>query len=816
MTSWQTFRTTSLQRLTVALVLTVASVGVSAQIISDSTATANRANQVNPFTNTDPLRVARSGVAGTTGFCDGKGGESCDDGLYCNGVEVCIDGACTSGMSPCFELAGCDSASACDEDTDTCAADCNENGMADGCDISDGTSEDCNENNIPDDCDISDETSNDIDDNGTPDECQPDCNENGTPDSYEISMGTSEDCNDNGVPDKCDTSDETSKDCNDNLIPDECEDSGDCNHNGILDSCDITSGTENDCNNNGIPDSCDINGDTLYGSQGDHHCEDAAIYDINPVTGEAEVFIDFSDFDKGDSKGDGACELTGLTLSADGGTLYVSVNIGHGSGVLLVDTQTKEIDERLLYDPDDDCSVAGECESIELSDLALLDDGTLVGSDTHNNVLRTIDLDTGEAPIRCSTDNISLSGLALSPNGVLYGSTDQGETISGYSGPSGTVFIVDPNTCSLQQIGEGTGFNMVPGLAFGPDGRLFGATGYGSDGDVAGIAPPESPELIEIDTNTGLGTLVNRITGKNVSNIEGLVFGMGTSLDENGDGIPDECATRGGGDDDNLGGNGTTTANGTFSSDASDDSDRVLAGINVLQAEPRKQVSWRVTRVEGTLGNPGPGAGTSDGFDNGIGFVRTFETKVTSPAQTYTAVVFINLNAVELAAAGLGQEDVRLHALVAGQWETAGTNDLGNSAPTTNVGDYGYFFSNSEQRFWAVRDDATITFAVGTPIVPEQPQPEQPVPADDDGDGVDNDIDLCPNTEAGATVDADGCAIVDDEPAQETPEPGTGQGVCGAGLPLCGATGLAMMLGMMFGLVGLRTSRRSLRRRSTK
>ena len=36
-------------------------------------------------------------------------------------------------------------------------------------------------------------------------------------------------------------------------------------------------------------------------------------------------------------------------------------------------------------------------------------------------------------------------------------------------------------------------------------------------------------------------------------------------------------------------------------------------------------------------------------------------------------------------------------------------------------------------------------------------------PADDDGDGVTNDIDLCPNTASGATVNANGCEILDSE-----------------------------------------------------
>ncbi|MCZ6795587.1 MAG: FG-GAP-like repeat-containing protein, partial [Planctomycetota bacterium] len=45
------------------------------------------------------------------------------------------------------------------------AADCNENGIADGCEA------DCNRNGVPDDCDLRDGTSTDCDQNSLPDEC---------------------------------------------------------------------------------------------------------------------------------------------------------------------------------------------------------------------------------------------------------------------------------------------------------------------------------------------------------------------------------------------------------------------------------------------------------------------------------------------------------------------------------------------------------------------------------------------------------------------------------------------------------------------
>ncbi|MCA9787433.1 MAG: VCBS repeat-containing protein [Candidatus Cloacimonetes bacterium] len=62
--------------------------------------------------------------------------------------------------------------------------DCNNNGVADWCDITDGTSLDCNGN-------------------GRPDECENDCNGNGQPDMCDILAGTSLDLNSNGQPDEC-------------------------------------------------------------------------------------------------------------------------------------------------------------------------------------------------------------------------------------------------------------------------------------------------------------------------------------------------------------------------------------------------------------------------------------------------------------------------------------------------------------------------------------------------------------------------------------------------------------------------------------
>ena len=50
--------------------------------------------------------------------------------------------------------------------------DCNGNGVADGTDITNGTSHDCNANGIPDECEIAAGASRDVNHNGVPDECE--------------------------------------------------------------------------------------------------------------------------------------------------------------------------------------------------------------------------------------------------------------------------------------------------------------------------------------------------------------------------------------------------------------------------------------------------------------------------------------------------------------------------------------------------------------------------------------------------------------------------------------------------------------------
>ena len=179
--------------------------------------------------------------------------------------------------------------------------DCNGNGIADELDIAGGTSDDCSDNGIPDECepdcngndtadscDVFFGTSNDCNGNVIPDDCEPDCNGNGVADSCDLAGGTSQDCNTNFIPDECDIADGSSGDCNLNEIPDECDiadggfrdcdgngipdvcedTSADCNGNDQWDPCDIAFGVSTDCNDNGVPDECDLAAGTSWDCNG--------------------------------------------------------------------------------------------------------------------------------------------------------------------------------------------------------------------------------------------------------------------------------------------------------------------------------------------------------------------------------------------------------------------------------------------------------------------------------------------------------------------------------------------------------------------
>ena len=58
--------------------------------------------------------------------------------------------------------------------------------MPDECDVLSGASQDCNSNGLPDECDVTGGESEDCNSNNLPDECDPDCNGNSVPDDCDL------------------------------------------------------------------------------------------------------------------------------------------------------------------------------------------------------------------------------------------------------------------------------------------------------------------------------------------------------------------------------------------------------------------------------------------------------------------------------------------------------------------------------------------------------------------------------------------------------------------------------------------------------
>ncbi|MBT5381906.1 MAG: hypothetical protein HOL13_03600 [Phycisphaerae bacterium] len=168
---------------------------------------------------------------------------------------------------------------------DCIGRDCNGNGIADATDIADGSSvdlnlngvpdacEDCNGNGVPDPADIAAGTSDDADENGVPDECQADCNGNGIPDTLDIAMSISEDIWGNGVPDECEV---------------DCDGDGIADYNQL--QKDMTLDTDRDLILDGCAD-CDLDGisdlDELDGAWGAWLAtlSDGRIHHVHPVVG---------------------------------------------------------------------------------------------------------------------------------------------------------------------------------------------------------------------------------------------------------------------------------------------------------------------------------------------------------------------------------------------------------------------------------------------------------------------------------------------------------------------------------------------------
>jgi hypothetical protein len=189
-------------------------------------------------------------------------------------------------------------------------------------------------------------------------------------------------------------------------------------------------------------------------------------------------------------------------------------------------------------------SSVGETNRVEISDIAFLIDGRLVGTQLFFDDTLLVELDptsgTPTGPIGNGIGFIQVNALVSESKNSFFGATPRGEfmrinastgagTLIGSFGSGlgsagdlaldrdGSLFGVaftggvccnpsvlvqiDPATGRATVIGA-IGYDDIFGLAFGPDGVLYAV----ADGEVGGI-----PHLISIDKVTGAGTPIGQM-----------------------------------------------------------------------------------------------------------------------------------------------------------------------------------------------------------------------------------------------------------------------------------------------------------------
>jgi DNA-binding beta-propeller fold protein YncE len=452
--------------------------------------------------------------------------------------------------------------------------DCNGNGVDDASDIAAfGGSMDINGNGVPDECEDCNDNgvldpfeivggAPDLNGNGILDVCEPDCNGNDVPDDMDISLGTSEDLYGDGVPDECDA---------------------DCDGSGTSDYNEIQADMSLDLDRNAVPDAC-------------QDCDDDGTGDFAVIDGGLNLWV-------GSSGGQTVREfhaLTGVPVSeSDGlfasdhqdvlagpdGKMYVSS--GSGNQVVMFDPATGDYLGSAAGLEDGIASPAG---------LAFRANGNLLVANVGTDSVLEFATGTGTplgAFVAPGSGGLAAPfGMAFGPNGNLFVTTGAGGVLE-YDGASGA-FVG-----TFVEAGSG-GLATPRGLLFLPGGNLLVAS-FGSDevlefdgttgafvgrfdrgGLSSGFWALEQPWTLRLsaqgdrvfvsarqgnaavhsyDAATGLFLRSYYVLAQNVANPTGfdvaaasasdcnlnLVpdacdIASGTSADEDGDGVPDECA----------------------------------------------------------------------------------------------------------------------------------------------------------------------------------------------------------------------------------------------------------------------------------
>ncbi|MDZ4813916.1 MAG: hypothetical protein SGI99_15080 [Pseudomonadota bacterium] len=128
--------------------------------------------------------------------------------------------------------------------------------------------------------------------------------------------------------------------------------------------------------------------------------------------------------------------------------------------------------------------------------------------------LLQIDLATGVSTLVGRTAYIDVEGLAIAPDGTLYGVSDASKTLITIDTSFGRGTAVGPGNGNLGVAGQGVGtFDTLDlGLAFSCDGRLW-------------MSSDSTGKLWEVNRNTGATRLVGTM-GANISGLAGNADGL--------------------------------------------------------------------------------------------------------------------------------------------------------------------------------------------------------------------------------------------------------------------------------------------------
>ncbi len=109
--------------------------------------------------------------------------------------------------------------------------------------------------------------------------------------------------------------------------------------------------------------------------------------------------------------------------------------------------------------------------------------------------LLTLDPDTGlTTPITPLSENLNIQALAIPPTGGLLYATSNSDS---------TLYTIDPRTGQVTPVGSmGVGFGYTYGLAFAPDGTLYGYSNIGGELGHGG------PGLFRVDPATAATTVL--------------------------------------------------------------------------------------------------------------------------------------------------------------------------------------------------------------------------------------------------------------------------------------------------------------------